>query len=447
MSNFCDQTTVELIGGNGGNGAVSFRREKYVPRGGPDGGDGGNGGNVILEADENINTLIEYSTKKLFRAIDGEKGGKNHRSGKTAPDLFLKVPVGTVIYNNETNEFIYDLNKHGRKVIIAKGGKGGLGNSNFKSSIHQAPAFAELGEEGEKLTVRLELKLVADVAIIGYPSAGKSTLISVISNAKPKIAAYPFTTLVPNLGIVAFNKYLPRNKDSIVVADIPGLIEGAHEGKGLGHQFLRHISRTRILIHLMDPTRNNPADYEIINKELKKFDVTLSKKPQLVVISKADIYEEKELLLFKKQIQQAYPKLKKIHIISSVTGKGLKELFTDLNNKYNKLKQADKILSEQIEQQESEKETVFRPHLKLKKFEVIYRRSKTEAATGKTRKIFDVKGQRIEQVVKMTSFDNPEGIERIFHFLKKMGILDELKKQGAVAGDRIRILEKTLTMR
>jgi GTPase len=444
MSKFCDQATIKLIGGTGGNGAVSFRREKYVSHGGPDGGNGGNGANIIFEADENLNTLIDYSTKKLFKAEDGEKGSKKHSTGKTGEDLILKVPEGTLIFNAKNNKLLFDLDKHGKQFIAAKGGKGGLGNANFKSSIHQAPAFAELGEEGQTIDIKLELQLVADVAIIGYPSAGKSTLISVISNAKPKIADYPFTTLIPNLGVVQLKNYLPGSKENIVIADIPGLIEGAHKGKGLGHQFLRHISRTKVLIHLIDPTRNNEKDYKAINNELINFNKDLADKQQIVAISKADLYDTKTLNKLKSKLLKKFPEIKKIHLISSITQKGLKMLMADVYESLTTYKAAHVKLPK-VDNENTEK--VFRPHLKLKKFEVTYRRSKTEAVTGKTRKIFDVKGERIEQVVKMTNFENPEGIERIYHFMNKMGITADLKKKGAVPGDRIRIHERTIPMR
>lgn len=311
MSKFCDQTVVEFIGGKGGNGAISFRREKNIPRGGPDGGDGGPGGNVVLVADPNLNTLTNFNTKKIFRAEDGTKGGGNHKSGKTGDDLILKVPPGTLIIDDETKELICDLKKPKQKFTIAKGGRCGLGNSRFKSSIHQAPRFAENGEDGEIIKILLELQLVADVGIIGIPSSGKSTLISRISNAKPKIADYPFTTLIPNLGVVAMRSFDKREKGSFVVADIPGLIEGAHKGKGLGDQFLRHVSRTEILVHLIDLTRANPKDFKVINKELAAYDKRLSNKDQIIVFSKTDSVTSDQLKDFKKEFRKANPKITK----------------------------------------------------------------------------------------------------------------------------------------
>jgi len=328
MSNFCDQTTVTFIGGKGGDGAISFRKEKFIPKGGPDGGDGGNGGNIILIANTNITTLSEYSTKKRFKAEDGENGKKKKATGKAGENLYLKVPIGTIIINAETNEKIYDLKKHNEEFIIAKGGKRGLGNVNFKSSTHQAPKFAETGEEGQEIKIKLELKLMADIGIIGYPSAGKSTLISKVSNAKPKIADYPFTTLIPNLGIVNLAKFDKKIEGSFVIADIPGLIKGAHKGKGLGHKFLKHISRTKLLIHLIDPTRHNTKDLQEINEELENFNKKLAKKQQITVISKKDTLTDEELEEFIKKLQKENPKLKKekIYTISSITGENIKQL-------------------------------------------------------------------------------------------------------------------------
>jgi GTPase len=449
MSNFCDQTVVEFIGGNGGNGAVHFRREKFIAFGGPDGGDGGSGGNIVLIADDNLNTLFEFNTTKLYRAEDGGNGQKKLMSGKTGEDLELKIPVGTLIIDDKDQTLLCDLKKNGQRFIVAQGGKGGFGNAHFKSSVHRAPQFAEKGERGDVKKIKLELQLVADVGIIGFPSAGKSTLISVISNARPKIADYPFTTLIPTLGVVALSKYDKRMKDSFVVADIPGLIEGAHLGKGLGHEFLRHVSRTEVLVHLVDPTRICPEDYIIINEELEKYDKRLAAKEQIVCISKSDAISAEEIASFRKELTALDHSLKKnIHEISAVSGKGMKELVFEMFKRvkaFREQRQKDFIDNEAIIRTNEEK--VFRPHLEKKKFEVIFRRSKLEAETGKMRKIFDVNGQRIEQVVNMTDLENDEGLERIYHFLGKMGIKNELKQMGARPGDRIRIAGKTFLMR
>lgn len=448
MSIFCDQTTVEFIGGTGGNGAATFRREKYIPRGGPNGGDGGEGGNIILVADSNLNTLVDFNMKKLFRAEDGENGGSNQKHGKNGESLTLKIPAGTLIIDQKTREILCDLKKHGQYFIIAKGGKGGFGNVHFKSSVHRTPRFAETGEAGEKRIVTLELQLVADVGIIGFPSAGKSTLISCISNAKPKIAAYPFTTLIPNLGVLNMHDFDKKINDAFVIADIPGLIEGAHHGKGLGHEFLRHISRTELLVHLIDPTRDNVDDFQIINDELKAYDQKLSQKKQIVAISKIDILEPESIKKFKKKLEKKYPVLKgKIHCISSLNGTGLEKLIFELYKEVQAWRKVKQEYNAKTEIHFNDEEKIFRPGVRTKKFEATLRRTKIEAETGKTRKIFDIKGERIEQVVNMTDEKNSEGLERIYHFLKKMGIMNELRKQGAQAGDRLRIAGKTFKMR
>ncbi|MFH0838302.1 MAG: GTPase ObgE, partial [Patescibacteria group bacterium] len=280
---FADEAEIKVKAGNGGNGSSSFRREKFIPRGGPDGGNGGDGGSVILQADENLNTLVNFVSKKHFKARHGQMGLGNNKYGAAGEDLVLKVPVGTIVFDAETGSQLADLIDIGEQVIVARGGLGGKGNANFKSSTRQAPDFAELGEPGEEKTLKLELKLIADVAIIGYPSVGKSTLISRISNARPKIADYPFTTLVPNLGVVKVDQ------TDFVVADIPGLIEGAHEGKGLGIAFLKHIERAEILVHLLDMTRENLTDdFKKLNLELASYSKVLAKKKQIVVFNKTD---------------------------------------------------------------------------------------------------------------------------------------------------------------
>ncbi len=461
MSTFCDQTVVEFIAGKGGNGVVHFRREKYIARGGPDGGDGGNGGAIILVADDNQNTLIDFNTKKVFRAEDGENGKKANSFGKEGEDMILKIPSGTLIKDSKTGEILADLKKHGQKFMIARGGRGGMGNSHFKSSIHKAPQFSENGEGGEHRIVLMELQLVADVGIIGFPSAGKSTLISRISNAKPKIANYPFTTLIPNLGVVDMRSFDKRQDGSFVVADIPGLIEGAHEGKGLGHEFLRHVSRTELLIHMIDPTRGNPSeDYKIINHELKAHDERLAGKDQIVVINKIDAVDEDTVKEYEKQLVKANKALKgKIFKISAVVGTGLKELIFEVFKRVQERRAKQIQFIENTTQTDDQgvnkkqnpafesEEKVFRPHVENRKFTVTFVRTKLEAESQKQRKIFDVTGFRIEQVVKMTDLDNEEGMERVFHFLQKMGIIREIKRLGGTAGDRIRIAGKNFKMR
>ena len=317
---FIDYAEVSIIAGKGGDGAVTFRREKYVPKGGPSGGNGGNGGNVIIEAHHNLSTLLDFRYKKKYKASNGDIGGNSRKDGKNGQDVIIKVPVGTIIKDAETDKVLFDLDEDGKRVIAAKGGKGGKGNSNFATPTNQAPRYAEPGRAGEEKNIIFELKLIADVGLVGFPNAGKSTLISRISAARPKIADYPFTTLEPNLGIVQYKDY-----KSFTVADIPGIIEGAHEGKGLGLKFLRHIERTKILLFLIDITSENYSkDFDILLNELKSHSKKLALKNKILVLSKADLVEEAEIKkILKKKIKNTD---NKIHIISAVTGQGIEDL-------------------------------------------------------------------------------------------------------------------------
>ncbi len=326
MGRFIDKVKIKVKAGNGGNGCVAFRREKFVPKGGPSGGDGGKGGDVVLMADEGMNTLLDFRYKSYFKAEDGKHGQGDKKAGRKGRDLIIKVPVGTVVRDALTGKTIADLIKHGEKVIVARGGKGGRGNAAFATPTRQAPDFAEPGQKGEEKEIELELKLIADVGIIGLPNAGKSTLISVISSAKPKVANYPFTTLTPVLGVVRVGDR------TFVAADIPGLIEGAHEGKGLGHEFLRHIERTKLLLHLIDASEPylDPLEaFKKINRELRLYSEKLSEKPQIVVLSKIDAAD-------RKQLEKAERKLKALNLpvfkISAVTGEGVKDLLNFLAN-------------------------------------------------------------------------------------------------------------------
>lgn len=316
---FIDEVTISIKAGNGGDGAVAFRREKFIPRGGPSGGDGGDGGSVWFVADENLTTLLDYRFRKEFKVHKGENGSGRDCNGTGSEDVELRVPVGTVVKDPEGST-LFDLTKHAERVCAAKGGKGGLGNMNFANSTRQAPAFAQKGGEGEERILRLELRLLADAGLLGFPNAGKSTLISRISAARPKIAAYPFTTLVPNLGVVSY-----RDERSFVVADIPGLVEGAHEGFGLGHRFLRHVERCRVLVHLVDcggeEGREPVEDYEAINNELALYSPQLATKQQIVVATKMDLTDAHE----RADTLKAYLASKNIELlrISAVTGEGL----------------------------------------------------------------------------------------------------------------------------
>ena len=317
---FIDYAVIEIRSGKGGDGAVAFRREKFVPKGGPSGGNGGKGGNIVFEANQNLNTLLDFKYKRKYKAENGENGGTSLKDGKNGKDVIIKVPVGTVIKDFDAKKLLYDLNKPGQKAIIAKGGKGGKGNSKFATPTNQTPRNAESGKAGESRKVILELKLIADVGLVGFPNAGKSTLISKISSARPKIADYPFTTLEPNLGIVKYKDF-----KSFTVADIPGIIEGAHKGKGLGHKFLRHIERTRIILFMIDITSENyQKDYDVLYSELKKYSSKLVKKEILISFSKADLFDSKKL---KESSKFRFVNCtRKPHIFSSVSGFGINEL-------------------------------------------------------------------------------------------------------------------------
>ncbi len=325
---FVDFVRIHAKAGHGGVGAVSFRREKFIPKGGPDGGDGGNGGSVIVRANRHLATLLDYQYKRDYKAPRGEHGLGANKTGKSAPDVTLQVPVGTVLRNAATGKTISDLVSDGQEVTIARGGKGGRGNAAFATSTDQAPRRYEQGEDGEEVEVELELKLLADVGLVGLPNAGKSTLISVISAARPKIADYPFTTLVPNLGIVRVD-----DGRSFVVADIPGLIEGAHLGKGLGIQFLRHIERTKVLVFLLEANRPDPKeDYQTLVNELKLFNKELPKKPKLIALSKMDTVDEETRAKLKKLKVRGVP----VMMISAVSGEGIRELVAAMWEKSHK---------------------------------------------------------------------------------------------------------------
>lgn len=331
---FVDEATIEVIAGKGGNGASSFRREKFIPKGGPDGGDGGRGGSIFAIADRNINTLVDFRFARLHRGKNGENGRGSDQYGAGAPDITLRVPVGTTIFDAETGEQLFDLDRHNQKATLAAGGEGGLGNLHFKSSTNRAPRQFTPGKEGEQRKLRLELKVLADVGLLGLPNAGKSTLISKVSNARPKIADYPFTTLHPNLGVVRTSP-----SHSFVIADIPGLIAGASEGAGLGHLFLRHLSRTRVLLHLVDVSSADPdldvvekaaADARSIVEELRLYDITLYEKPRWLVLNKLDMVDDPESV--KQRLIEALDWKGPVYSISALTGEGTQELVLHLQS-------------------------------------------------------------------------------------------------------------------
>ncbi len=408
---FLDEATITVQGGKGGDGLVSWRKEKYVPRGGPWGGDGGNGGNIIFRAAKDVDTLSHFAERKNFAAEDGIKGGKSNKRGRGGEDTILTVPPGTVITKAGTDEVVADLIKDGDEVIVAKGGRGGYGNAHFASSVRQAPDFAEMGEPGEEKQLKLELKLVADVGIIGLPSVGKSTLISVISAAKPKIADYPFTTLIPNLGVVKVHDR------GFVVCDVPGLIEGASEGKGLGDQFLRHIERCGVLVHMLDVSRENlDEDYQTIRKELEAFSPTLSKKRELVALNKIDLVEnvpEVSVEIFAE--------------ISAATRKGVDEF----------IKKLLPVVLEERKKREEEREEVIpvlRPHLESVRTDDFTIKEDPDGT-------FTIRGKRIEQIAKMTDWSNASAIHRFRDIIKRIGLKDALEKNGASDGSVVMVGE------
>ena len=416
---FIDEVIVELYAGNGGDGCMAFKREKYVPMGGPFGGNGGKGSDIIFEVDEGLNTLIDLRYKKIIKGSKGTNGQGSAKHGANAKDVVIKVPMGTVITDTETNLIIADLTKKGAKVVVAYGGRGGRGNMAFATRANPAPAYAENGEPGEIKKVKVELKLLADVGLVGMPSVGKSTLISKISASKPKIAAYHFTTLTPNLGVVQ----APTNK-SFVVADLPGLIEGASLGEGLGDRFLKHIERTRVIAHVIDMSgfegRDPYEDYLTINKELENFDKKVIEKPQIVVASKMDIEgSEENLKKFKEKVKDV-----KVFPICAITGTGLKEVLIELSNMLDK-----------IEKKPLYEEEKFESH-------ILYKFKKEQPFTIENENgVWVIKGDQVEKLYRMTRFTTDEAALRFSNKLRRMGIDDKLKELGANDGDTVRILD------
>lgn len=411
---FIDRVVIEVRSGKGGDGAIAFLREKYVPKGGPAGGNGGRGASIYLKANSHINTLFNFRHSKLFAGKDGEKGGIKNQFGKYAEDVTIEVPVGTVVFEEEGHKFLGDLNEDGKIIMVAKGGRGGRGNSAFKSSINRAPKIAENGEPGEKKRLILELKLLADVGLVGFPSVGKSTLLSVVSSARPEIADYPFTTIVPNLGVVSV-----KDGRSFVMADLPGLIEGAHQGKGLGLQFLRHIERCRIIVHLIDmgnSGRDPVNDYKVINNELKTYGFGLDKRPYILLASKMDEEGAKErLAAFKKKIKED------IIPISALTEEGIDECLYRCADLIDKTpifplygEDSEELDSKLYELPEEEKE-FFIERVKAHEFEI--------------------KGDKIIKFYRMTNISTDEGMMVLMSKLRKLKVDDELEKMGAEDGD------------
>ncbi|GAB4532602.1 MAG: GTPase ObgE [Anaerolineales bacterium] len=415
---FIDEAKIHVQSGKGGSGMVHFRREKYIPRGGPDGGDGGRGGDVVLVVNPRLSTLVAFRHERQFRAPNGENGGPNNCTGKSADALVLEVPPGTVVYDDQSGEVLGDLIEAGQQLIVCQGGRGGRGNTHFATSRRQTPRLAERGEPGEDRWLRLELKLIADIGIIGVPNAGKSTLLSVVTNARPKIAPYPFTTLEPNLGVADL-----EDEVSLVLADIPGLIEGAHQGQGLGDQFLRHIQRTRVLIHLLDGMAADPLlDLQQINTELALFDERLGQKPQVVALNKIDLPD----------VQARWPELRaalerrgyEVMSISAATGEGVRPL----------LFRAWQQLQALPPEEEPLAMPVYRPESDPRAFEIL------PEEDG-----WRVRGEAIERAAAMTYWEFPQAVQRFQRILEILGVDAALRKAGVQEGDTVWIGEFALT--
>ena len=416
---FTDYTKIIIKSGDGGNGAVSFRREKYVAAGGPDGGDGGKGGDVYFKVDKDKNTLIDFRYNKKFKAQNGENGSGSRCNGKYGESIYIGVPIGTVIKDAKTGKIVADLSEPNQVELVLKGGHGGKGNSHFATSTRQAPRFAQDGEKGEEKEIILELKLLADVGLIGFPNVGKSTFLSTVTDARPKIADYQFTTLEPNLGVVKSKK-----GDSFVLADIPGIIEGASEGVGLGLQFLRHIERTRLLLHLIDVSgvsgRNPVEDFNVINNELKKYSEKLAQRKQIIVASRADIIQDEELYNNLKIL--AEEKNMEIFKISSVTGEGVKEL----------LDYVSKILKDLPKENlyEEEERVVYTLEEEEEKFNI-------EKVSGE----FVITGKAIERLMGRINIDDNESMYYFHKSLTNLGVDSKLKEMGIKEGDIVNILD------
>ena len=418
---FTDYAKIVIKSGNGGDGAITFRREKYVAAGGPDGGDGGRGGSIYFRVDPNANTLIDFRYTKKFKAQNGENGSGANKFGKSGEDLYIDVPIGTIIKDVETGKVVADLSQEGQIEMVLKGGRGGKGNSHFATATRQVPRFAQAGEEGEEKEVILELKLLADVGLLGFPNVGKSTFLSMVTDAKPKIANYHFTTIEPNLGVVK-----TKNGDSFVIADIPGIIEGASDGVGLGIQFLRHVERTRLLLHVVDVSgiegRNPVEDFNTINMELKKYSEKLSTRKQIIVANKIDImqddtgYKELEELAQKEGLE--------IYKISGATGQGVKELLDRVSEV---LKTLPKEEITEIEDR------------------VVYtlEEDKDTFTVRKEGNIYIIEGKAINRLMGRINIDDNESMYYFQKSLKNLGIEDELKRQGIQEGDTVKVLNWT----
>ncbi|WP_129597319.1 GTPase ObgE [Anaerophilus nitritogenes] len=417
---FVDKARIFIKGGKGGDGAVSFRREKYIPAGGPDGGDGGRGGCVIFIVDEGLRTLMDFRYQKRYIAENGESGKAKKQFGKDAKDLIIKVPPGTIVRDEETGKIIADLVENGQKAVVAKGGKGGKGNVHFTTSTRQAPNFAESGNVPEERWIILELKLLADVGLVGFPNVGKSTILATVTSAKPKIANYHFTTITPNLGVVSINQ------NSFVLADIPGLIEGAHEGVGLGLEFLRHVERTKLLIHVVDISgvegRDPYDDFCKINEELNQYTKRLSQKHQVIAANKIDILSDESIYNhFKEKMEkeghQVFP-------ISAATGKGLKELMSYVANKLDEIEEIPFIEEDEL----------------YKEYKLT-EEDKKDIIVRKESDYYILEGRRIEKLFYSTNFEDMDSLRYFQNFLMKNGVIDQLKELGIEDGETVKIFD------
>ncbi len=417
---FADRAKIIIKSGKGGDGHVSFRREKYVPDGGPDGGDGGKGGDVIFEVDEGLNTLTDYRHRRKFAATPGEQGGKRNCHGRNGEDLILKVPEGTIIKDAESGKVIADMSGANRRVTVLRGGRGGLGNQHFATSTMQAPKYAQPGQEAIEIEVQLELKVIADVGLVGFPNVGKSTFLSRVTNAQPKIANYHFTTLQPNLGVVDM-----EDGNGFVIADIPGLIEGASEGVGLGHEFLRHIDRTKVMVHIVDAAgtegRDPIADIKAINKELAAYNPELLKKPQVIAANKMDAVYGDENEIIQKLRDEFEKDGIKVYPISAVSGQGLRELLFEIRDLLAKCPKETFVY-----------EPEFDPALNFFKDEPY---TVTRADDG----AFVVEGPKIDKMLGYTNIESEKGFLFFQKFLKEQGILKDLEERGIVDGDTVRM--------
>lgn len=421
---FVDQVKIYVKAGNGGDGMVAFRREKFVPNGGPAGGDGGKGADVVFVVDEGLRTLVDFRFKRIFKAEHGEHGMSKSMHGRGAEDLVVKVPQGTIVKDIDTGEIIADLVAHGQRAVIAKAGRGGRGNKRFATPANPAPELSENGEPGQERNVQLELKVLADVGLVGFPSVGKSTLLSVVSAARPKIAAYHFTTIVPNLGMVDAG-----DGRSFVMADLPGLIEGASQGVGLGHQFLRHIERTRVIVHVIDMSGSEGRvpyeDYMAINNELEQYNLRLMERPQIIVANKMDMPDaEENLNEFKTKIAEDIP----VFPISAVTKTGLRELLLAIADK---LETTPEFPLNEILEQEDEDTVLYKYVAEEPDFEI----SREPDGT------FVLSGAKIERLFTMTNFERDASISRFARQLRAMGVDEALRKRGAIDGDIVRLLD------